>query len=201
MSIVNFLKGQNKQWQTLNVESLTMDVTQSTTLNVGQAGFDKPGDLSLTEATLSMEFDDNLKGILINEVTNNVWGLSGRNQTILGGGYLPLLEFNIGDGGGGLAVGNQLSFFVYDNSGIGDGEIQFRNSQSGAQNMSFKASGDTNTTWAVASDKRLKKDVKEIENACEKLKSLHPIHFKMMDNENISTGYIAKELQDAGFHE
>lgn len=82
------------------------------------------------------------------------------------------------------------------NIALGSANIFFTNTSPYA----FKAAG---TTWTVSSDANIKKNIRQITNALDKLTALNPVHYEYKTElpgielpEGTKTGFIAQEFQE-----
>ena len=129
-----------------------------------------------------------------NQATNSGSNVTFGTVTINGSNDLTLNTGNwTGEKSGKIQRhGNHMYFQTHDS-----GNFLFRN-QSGSENTTISAGGGIVTTGNVTaySDIRLKKDVKTIENALDKVSKLRGVEYTRISNDEREIGVIAQEVKE-----
>jgi hypothetical protein len=98
-------------------------------------------------------------------------------------------------------------------SGIGSGSIKFYRADNSAKSWSIETDGDTFyiadadfsryayapqnfTAWSFGSDRRIKKDIVDLEYGLEAVLNMQPRRYTFIDNETSDIGFIAQELKE-----
>jgi len=103
--------------------------------------------------------------------------------------------FRVGNSNGVFGIWKDLTTIPYNNNYFIDGKTLYQE----ALTISYIGTNfviHTNGTFTESSDKRLKTDIKKIENALEKLMTLNGITYKLNNDENKKTGLIAQEVKE-----
>jgi len=103
--------------------------------------------------------------------------------------------YRIGNSNGIFGIWKDLTTMPYNNNYFIDGKTLYNEALTvNYINNNFQI--HTSGTFTQSSDKRLKTDIKKIENALEKLISLNGITYKINNDENRKTGLIAQEVNE-----
>jgi hypothetical protein len=117
-------------------------------------------------------------------------GLSTSGNLYTGGNTNQVGTFYIGTGGN---FGNGRVNITVSSSAI---LCDFWSANAGRQVGSISSSSGISASYNTASDYRLKENVKQIQNATEKVLQLKPCNFNFIGHEQEVDGFIAHELQE-----
>ena len=156
-----------------------------------------------------------INGNNINEINNNIFQINNYNGndnllTLNSGSSNSFAHFiskvtqpgtfnnvnsiyRIGNSNGVFAIWKDLTTIPYNSSYFIDGKTLYNEALT-ISNVGSSFVIHTSGTFTWSSDKRLKTDIKKIENALDKLISLNGITYKTNTDENRKTGLIAQEV-------
>jgi hypothetical protein len=158
-----------------------------------------------------------INGNNINEINNNIFQINNYNGndnllTLNSGSSNSFAHFiskvtqpgtfnnvnsiyRIGNSNGVFAIWKDLTTIPYNSSYFIDGKTLYNEALT-ISNVGSSFVIHTSGTFTWSSDKRLKTDIKKIENALDKLISLNGITYKTNTDENRKTGLIAQEVNE-----
>ena len=103
--------------------------------------------------------------------------------------------YRIGNSNGIFGIWKDLTILPYNSNYFIDGKTAYQEALTvNYINSNFEI--HTSGTFTQSSDKRLKTDIKKIENALEKIISLNGITYNINNDENRKTGLIAQEVNE-----
>jgi hypothetical protein len=103
--------------------------------------------------------------------------------------------YRIGNSNGIFGIWKDLTILPYNSNYFIDGKTAYQEAlRVNYINSNFEI--HTSGTFTQSSDKRLKTDIKKIENALEKIISLNGITYNINNDENRKTGLIAQEVNE-----
>lgn len=111
-----------------NVFQIGLDSSEYMTFdNIGNVGIGiiNPSEkLHISDGKFRMNFDNNSKGICWTEdISNNRFQLKGFNSSKDSGNFKRFMEWNIGDGGGGIHTGDRTSFYNWSDDALTETEV------------------------------------------------------------------------------
>jgi hypothetical protein len=206
-SVLNNQTGQTLNGQNRAIQSSTFGPNEGTAYGV--ATF--VADASLTfgvygQALTTTNYDNQLQkigvsGVSINMSNANSWGVAGTAR--------DSEAFNIGVGGyctnGNTTAGNNYGLYANVNSvtATGNNYGVYSNVSNGVNNYAGYFNGDVTITGTLVqpSDRKLKREIKPLVSALDKINQLSPVTYYYNSNSTINLpsrlqyGFIAQELE------
>jgi hypothetical protein len=214
------------QLQTANTTAVTVDASQNVgigtaspadSLQISKATFPT---LRLTETTVNNNFILQYhSGSAVSFITNTAAypivfktidtermridtvgrvGIGTATSSIRGGLEALSVDATVAGGGDGIStkVSNAAGLIIRKTAFNTNNFVQLFENGSGTQIGSITQSGATTTAYNGSSDYRLKKDIKPMTNALEKVLLLKPCTFTWTQDNKEDNGFIAHELQE-----